>query len=104
MSKPAFVLPYYISNNGDGSVSLNLVPTIQEAQERDAGTYGKPPRNEDDEDEDDDDYHEGFAEETADEIQIFQDADGKLYVEDYWDGPDGEGWEKRKIYLTVVSK
>lgn len=102
MTKPSFVLPYYISNNGDGSASLNLVPTIQEAEERDEGTYGKV-KSEDGED-DEDDYHEGFAEPTAGEIEIFKEEDGRLYVEDWWDGPTGDGWEKRKIYLTLVEQ
>lgn len=62
-----FKLPYYISNGGDGSASLNLYPRLVEAEVA-----------EQDED-------EPFGDRTADTIDLMVE-DGKLFYRDWVDG------------------
>jgi hypothetical protein len=70
-----FELPYYLSNQGDGSAALRLCKTMQEAIAADEaqGANG-----------------DGWSEDSADSIK-FRVDDGKLYYRE-WGGLAGFVW------------
>jgi hypothetical protein len=74
-----YVLPYYISNNGDGSASLRICKTLKEAQKED----------------DKQNESEGWAEPSADEIKIIV-KDGEPHIEQF------DTNEKSPTYLKYI--
>lgn len=76
-----YVLPYYVSNNGDGSASLRICKTIEEAHEKDEK------------------QSENWAEPSANEIKIIM-KDGEPHIE-YFDVDEKSPTYLKKILLKL---
>jgi hypothetical protein len=79
-----FVLPFYISNNGDGSASAHFCKNFEEAEEKDEG------------------QSEGWGESSADKVEIIL-KNGELFIEETdWNMESKTYGKKVRIKLEKV--
>lgn len=79
-----FVLPYHISNNGDGSASVHFHATIKDAEKAEAG------------------MNEPWGEDCASSKDLYLDENGLFFNRLVWDSKNRR-FNETKVYLQEGS-